>query len=195
MGAAGPSTPPPAGLPPAREPAAHRALAYLPLGLGLLALLGLWWGLGAAARARAERRFAEQVRAATDRLGEYVTVRIANAEAIASLRQAGMLGDAGRFGRHAAIVQRRLGGYFAINWIDPDGIIRWVSPLDPNRRAIGHSVFEHPQAAPMARLAARSRRPRPPPPSAPCTTRRAEHATAPQRQPPRAMVARLAGCR
>ncbi len=149
---------PPAGTPLEEGPAHRRGLAYLPLGLGVLVLFGLWWGLGAAERARTEEHFLEEIRHAARHVGDYVTVRIANAEAIASLRQAGMLGDEARFRRHAAIVQERLGGYFAVNWIDEAGVIRWVSPLEPNRRAIGHSVFEHPQAAPMARLAARSRR-------------------------------------
>ena len=37
-------------------------------------------------------------------------------------------------------------GYLAINWVDPNGIIRWAVPPGPNRAALGKDLHFHPTA-------------------------------------------------
>lgn len=37
----------------------------------------------------------------------------------------------------------------AINYVAPDGIIRWVTPVKSNEGALGKNLFEHPIVAPM----------------------------------------------
>ncbi len=126
---------------------------FLLLVVAAALLVALWGWMGVREHDARAADFAHSVEHGSRHLADYVRVRIANAEAIASLRAAGRLADAERFRRHAQIVQRRLGGYFAINWIDAEGTIRWVAPLEPNRAAIGRNVFQHPQAGITARRA------------------------------------------
>lgn len=45
------------------------------------------------------------------------------------------------FRAKALLIQAELPGFQAINWIDRDGYIRWVTPLNPNRAAVGASIL------------------------------------------------------
>ncbi len=36
-------------------------------------------------------------------------------------------------------------GFLAINWIDPEGVIRWVYPVEPNRAALNKNLHKHPE--------------------------------------------------
>ncbi len=52
-----------------------------------------------------------------------------------------------QFERRVGPLIRRFPGFLAINWIDPHGVIQWVVPREPNRRAEGRDLHFHPFAA------------------------------------------------
>jgi len=133
-------------------------------GAALCALVGAWWWLGEAETRQTRERTARDARQASLRLSDFVAARLVAVESVRRIREAGLLTEEASFVRSCTIVQDELGGYLAINWIDADGTIRWVSPADRNARARGRNVFEHPQASPAARRAERTRRPSATPP-------------------------------
>lgn len=49
-----------------------------------------------------------------------------------------------RFLQFAELYYENYSGFQAINWVNPEGIICWVYPEEPNRRAIGMDIHEHP---------------------------------------------------
>ncbi|MFG0318160.1 MAG: ATP-binding protein [Planctomycetota bacterium JB042] len=60
--------------------------------------------------------------------------------------------DEAAFRRCSASYQREHHGLQALNWVDPDGTIRWVEPEAPNRDALGFDLSRHPIAGgPFAR--------------------------------------------
>ena len=48
-----------------------------------------------------------------------------------------------RFLDFAEIFYSHYPGFMGINWIDPEGAVRWVFPRENNERVIGRSVHEH----------------------------------------------------
>ncbi|MEQ8860459.1 MAG: PAS domain S-box protein [Pseudomonadales bacterium] len=52
-------------------------------------------------------------------------------------------GNPAAFVRDATIMQQRLPGLLALNWVDPDGVIRVVVPESANRAALGSDLFAH----------------------------------------------------
>ncbi len=63
--------------------------------------------------------------------------------------------DEAAFRRCSAAYQREHRGLQALNWVDPDGTIRWVEPEGPNRDALGFDLTHHPIAGePFARARA-----------------------------------------
>lgn len=49
-----------------------------------------------------------------------------------------------RFVQFAELYYINYPGYYAINWVDPKGVIRWVYPEEPNLKAIGMDIHNHP---------------------------------------------------
>ncbi len=81
------------------------------------------------------------------RLEEYVNIRLNIISTMRWYWQKELINDEEAFTQHATYLQQSFGGVLAINWIDPDGVIRWVVPEIPNRSAKGKNLFEHPQSA------------------------------------------------
>lgn len=50
------------------------------------------------------------------------------------------------FRRFAETMHERFSAIRAVNWIDETGVVRWVTPVDSNRAAIGLNVDRHPLA-------------------------------------------------
>lgn len=108
--------------------------------------IGLWgWDRraeGEALHARAER----VVEQAAIRLEMCVDARLQGVELMSNLWSAGKVNTKDEFTDFALEFQRSFDGLLAINWIDPEGVIRWVVPAEPNKAAIGRNVFSHPVA-------------------------------------------------
>jgi len=51
--------------------------------------------------------------------------------------------DQASFRDRTALIQKNTQGFLAINWIDATGIIRWVTPEKPNRKAKGLDLTTH----------------------------------------------------
>ena len=55
-------------------------------------------------------------------------------------------------------LQLQFSGFHAINWVDPEGIIRWVAPEAGNGPALGMNLAEHPTAGKTMEQSLRSNR-------------------------------------
>lgn len=138
-----------------RVPGATRlenAVLALPA-VAALIFFGMWRLLDRREEAAARRRIEHTASQAALRLQDYIGARLLVVESLAREASAGLLADEESFVMHAATLQAQLGGLLAINRIDAGGRIEWVSPREPNQRAIGKNVFEHPDAAPAAQRA------------------------------------------
>ncbi len=83
------------------------------------------------------------------RLDDYVGARLLAADTLREAVQTEPALNEPAFRERALHIQDRFGGFLALNWIDPDGVIRWVVPEAPNRAALGRSVLDHPTAGPF----------------------------------------------
>ncbi|MDJ0837951.1 MAG: PAS domain S-box protein [Acidobacteriota bacterium] len=52
--------------------------------------------------------------------------------------------DLALFEKRTETIHRNFAGFLAINWVDPEGVIRWVTPPGPNRKALGLDLMNHP---------------------------------------------------
>ena len=118
-----------------------------------------WWLLGERERAAIANRTAEQAQHAARGLHDFVAARLVAVDALARMREAGLLDEEDEFVASATIVQAELEGYLAINWVAEDGTITWVSPAHRNAAAKGKNVLSHPVAAPALRAAMQTGRP------------------------------------
>ena len=78
-----------------------------------------------------------------------------------SLVYSGKIPDEKRFQEAARIFHKRFPGFLAINWVDPKGVIRWVTPLEGNRAALGKNLLKHPEPSIRKTFAAAMARRRP----------------------------------
>ncbi|MDP8254719.1 MAG: ATP-binding protein [Candidatus Alcyoniella australis] len=81
------------------------------------------------------------------RIEEYVNLRLAVVDHLRDLFSRNQIQSEADFVEHALAAQDKFSGLLAINWIDPQGIIRWVVPEGPNRAAKGKDLHVHPDAA------------------------------------------------
>ncbi len=93
------------------------------------------------------------------RLEERVRGMLLVVEMIRTELGAGLISDREVFLRRAEILQQRYRGFQAINWVDAEGVIRWVSPVERNRAALGRRVVDSPLAAPALLAALESGQP------------------------------------
>jgi len=122
---------------------------WVPLGIFLLLSAGfseVWW---------MNRRHGEELlktqctviaSQSASRLEEAVRVRLA---LLQQLRVEWLLKpytDPDSFRRRVEPILQQFPGFLAINWIDPNGVIRWVVPPRPNRAAVGKDLHYHPSA-------------------------------------------------
>ena len=94
---------------------------------------------------------------AAHRLSSFMHARELLVESVARERAAGLLPDAESFTQRAEILHGDLPGFRALNWVDPDGVIRIVTPAESNRAALGRDIDDHPQAARWLERARRTR--------------------------------------
>jgi signal transduction histidine kinase len=124
-----------------------------------LALFGIWALLDARELDAARRQVELATRQAAVRLQDYVQARLLVVSSLAHEVGGGLLAEEEAFVAHAESLQAQLGGFLAVNRIDGDGRILWVSPRGPNALARDRNVFQHPDAATFARAAAASGNP------------------------------------
>jgi PAS domain S-box-containing protein len=87
------------------------------------------------------------------RLETFIETRIALVDHIRAEWLAGEVHDKATFGHEALRVQETFSGFQAINWIDPQGVIRWVFPEEENRAVKGMRARERPISGPILELA------------------------------------------
>ncbi len=75
----------------------------------------------------------------------FFLLRFEAVEHFRSLVHSGKIPDEEHFQRAARIFQKRFPGFLAINWVDRRGVIRWISPLEANRAALGKNLLSHPE--------------------------------------------------
>ncbi|MBK6809853.1 MAG: CHASE domain-containing protein [Sandaracinaceae bacterium] len=80
------------------------------------------------------------------RLGDYIHARLLATRGIAVSRLA--MASRPSFTAEALIAQREFGGFQAINWMSPEGIIEVVTPERDNLRALGRDIHDSPHARP-----------------------------------------------
>jgi signal transduction histidine kinase/CheY-like chemotaxis protein len=115
-------------------------------------------------RAEEQRAHEQEVSLLADqlarRLEEFIQVRLSLLGVVRDARLEGLMPDVGSFQAQTEYLEAEFGGFHAINWIDPQGVIRWISPEERNREALGRNVFEHAKAGPFLRAAESSGEPR-----------------------------------
>lgn len=82
-----------------------------------------------------------------ERLSDHLTLRYAMMHSLSHEMTSGALWSQHRFQQRAEQIQKDFPGFQAINWVDTEGVIRWVTPEADNRRARGKRVAEHPVAS------------------------------------------------
>ena len=89
------------------------------------------------------------------RIEEYISVRL---QVAASMRDHwdDHIDSYATYRNHAENIVENLGGLLALNWVDAEGIIRWVVPEEPNRAAKGQDLMANPVAGPYLREARRT---------------------------------------
>lgn len=137
-----------------------RAVLFLPLAIfvGIAALLALyWWGV--------ERQERSSIRLKTELTAEQVALRLEQfvADRLNVVEHAAdVWATAGPpteedFRLHVESLSRSFSGVVAINWVDADGVIRWVVPEDANRAARGRDLSTKAGAGPVVAAARDSR--------------------------------------
>lgn len=89
-------------------------------------------------------RIAEQ---ASLRLGQFTTAHLYASEVLAQSIAAGDTDGEEEFAAFAQRLRTFYPGFQAVNWVDAEGVIRWISPTAGNEAALGRSVLQNPVAA------------------------------------------------
>ncbi len=134
-----------------RKPGIFRAV-FVPAAVFLVlagAFLGLWWSISTRDRAILRRQTRVTAEQAAARLEDALALRLALVDQIRHEWLASPFETRAAFTRRSLALQREFPGYLAVNWIDPDGIIRWAVPREPNRAAENRDLHQHPFAAPF----------------------------------------------
>ncbi len=132
---------------------------WVPAGIfGVLALALSWlWQVNdanTAARIRSNTALvAEQI---TVRLDSLISARLALAEHFRREWAGREKTDQAAFVREAHSLHKLFPNFQAISWIDNEGIIRWVTPLNGNEAALGLNIRQHAFAGPVLAAAEQS---------------------------------------
>jgi PAS domain S-box-containing protein len=81
------------------------------------------------------------------RLEDYLNTRL---ELVDQIRREWLMSDhtsRAAFTQRSLALQQQFTGYQAVNWIDSEGVIRWVVPLGSNLPAANRDLHDHPFAA------------------------------------------------
>jgi len=122
------------------------------------AFSGLWWSLHTRDRALLRRQTRVTAEQAAARLEDTLAMRLALVDQIRHEWLASPFETRDAFTRRSLALQREFPGYLAVSWIDPEGIIRWVVPREPNLAAENQDLHTHPFAAPYFTAAERTGR-------------------------------------
>ncbi|MGH6948964.1 MAG: ATP-binding protein [Kiloniellales bacterium] len=110
---------------------------------------------------QADRREHEELHAKSEilaeqvahRVGQVVNDRISVLARLAAPSSHRDLSTSQEFVGESLSIQRSFPGFQALNWVDPNGVIRWVAPYDQNRASRGVDLTEHPAAGPRLEAA------------------------------------------
>jgi len=126
----------------------RRLLPWL-LFLPVVVVAGAWVASENVAREQFLREASVTAQQASLRLQDYVGARGLAADTLRETARAGPELTEDYFRQRSQSVQDQFGGFLALNWIDEQGVIRWVAPEGPNRAAEGRNVLGHPVAGPF----------------------------------------------
>ncbi len=134
--------------------------------LALLALVAGLWGL---VRGQIDSNLRAENHAAATQLASslesFIVSRVTMTQYLGSQISDGHVANQAEFVDHAVALQALFPGFQVLNWIDSEGIMRWVAPLEGNEQAVGYDVNAHPAGGPAMRLATQTRRTQVTPPT------------------------------
>ena len=128
------------------------------IGLAILLTLGLlftgaWWVSENHARRMIHSRTQITADQVAIRLEQFIDARMQIAESIRGDLAAGQHATPEAFVSRAEALMKAFPGLQAINWIDAEGTIRWIAPLDSNQAALGRNLLTESPAGPTLALA------------------------------------------
>lgn len=91
-----------------------------------------------------------------ERLSDHLTLRYAMMRSLSHEMANGKVWTQDQFQTRAEQIQGDFPGFLAINWVDEQGVIRWVTPDVRNRSALGKRVSDHPLAGATFALSQRT---------------------------------------
>lgn len=92
------------------------------------------------------------------RLKTFVDARLGISHHFQLLWQKGLINTPSAFTDEARSMHALFSQLQAISWIDPQGVIRWVTPFDRNAAAVGLDIRNHPVAGPVLAAAEKTGR-------------------------------------
>ncbi len=131
---------------PRQRRASVRRVSATVLVVLLSALLGTWWLVSDRWRQSNQRQVAIAADQTSHRLADYIRARLLVLQSLARASEALRLTEDETFRVRARILHDEFQGFQAVNWVGVDGTIRVVTPLEPNRGAVGRNVLDHPVA-------------------------------------------------
>ncbi|MGB0750002.1 MAG: ATP-binding protein [Magnetospiraceae bacterium] len=141
----------------------NRATINLVSGLILVTLCVVlaaasWWYEANEHRARQTLNTA-MARQIAIRIETFITDRMGAVQRLVQRWENEPNADEAWFRDSAQTIHEALPGLQALNYMDPSGVIRWVTPVKGNAPAVGINIFQHPMAGPFLRLAAQDNAP------------------------------------
>lgn len=116
-------------------------LTFLVIAAGLLVI---WWQLDRAETQMLDLRTRTTTAQVAFRLESFISARLHLVRQLAHQWQRNEVNTPERFAEIARAIQQEFSTFQAINWIDADGVIRWLVPEESNRPALGRAVQAHP---------------------------------------------------
>lgn len=112
-----------------------------------------WWAVDMEEEKWGREKTASAADIVSLRLVDYFNDRFHAVESLLKEWRDGSGVSKERYVEASRAVQNMLPGFQALNWMDPNKVIRWVVPEGGNRSAIGADLGKHPLAGPIIVLA------------------------------------------
>ena len=109
--------------------------------------LSLWWISHNHQRDLLLTRTSTAAEQVAPRLSEFVNVRFQLVSWMVEYWKIGRINTPESFKAQAMALHQHFSGLQAVNWVDPQGFIRWAVPEESNRAAIDKNLRQHPEAA------------------------------------------------
>ena len=106
-----------------------------------------WWLFKRFERAEIRLKTSLTAEQVAIRLEDYLQTRLVLADLFSQAWERVAVRNEAEFVHRAEGLMKAFPGLLAINWVDPEGIIRWVTPPGPNREARDRDLKKHPGAA------------------------------------------------